>query len=170
MAFEINKDKLKSLWADVSGKAKDAAQTAAKKTGEVAETAKLTITLKTEEQKLGRLFAALGKLCYEKAEQAQLDAQIMEIDEQKKIIADLKVQVAESKGKIICAGCGKEMDAGAQFCSSCGAKQEPKKTEETAEEKAEAPAAEEAAPSCSSKPMCSEEFIDFFKTTVKKYF
>ena len=60
MAFEINKEKIKALWGDISGKAQAAAETAAKKTGEVAESAKLTITLKSEEQKLARLF--LGKL------------------------------------------------------------------------------------------------------------
>jgi len=170
MAFEINKEKLKSLWADVSGKAQAAAQTAAKKTGEVAESAKLNITLKTEQQKLGRLFASLGKLYYEKAEEAQLAAQVMEIDEQKKIIEDLKVVIAEQKGKILCPACGKEIDGDSLFCSGCGAKQEQKKNVTTDEAAPEAPKAEAApeAPKCA--PLSAEEFIEFFKATMDKYF
>ena len=102
MAFEINKEKLKALWGDISGKAQAAAQTAAKKTGEVAESAKLSITLKSEEQKLARLFLGLGKAYYDKEAEDMMSAKVMEIDEQMKVIADLKVVIDEQKGKILC--------------------------------------------------------------------
>ena len=168
MAFEINKDKLKALWADVSGKAQTAAQTAAKKTGEVAESAKLNISLKTEQQKLGRLYASLGQLYYEKAEEAQLAAQVMEIDEQQQIIADLKVVIAEQKGKILCPACGKEIDGDSLFCNAGGPTQEQKKNLTTEEAAPEAAPAE--APAAPAKPLTAEEFIDFFKATMVKYF
>ena len=166
MAFEINKEKLKALWGDISGKAQAAAQTAAKKTGEVAESAKLSITLKSEEQKLARLFLGLGKAYYDKEAEDLMSAKVMEIDEQMKVIAALKVVIAEQKGKILCHACGKEIDGDSLFCNACGAKQEQKKNVTT--EEAEAPAEAPAAPA--GKPMEADEFIDFFKATMKKYF
>jgi len=166
MAFEINKEKLKAIWGDISGKAQAAAQTAAKKTGEVAESAKLNITLKSEEQKLARLFLGLGKAYYDKEAEDMMSAKVMEIDEQMKVIADLKVVIAEQKGKILCPACGKEIDGDSLFCNACGAKQEQKKNVKT--EEAEAPAEAPAAPA--GKPMEADEFIDFFKATMKKYF
>lgn len=166
---------------DLTKNAKSFAEKAVKKTGEVAESAKLTISLKSEESKLENLFAALGKLCYEKAEDGLIAAQILEIDEQKTVIAQIKAEIAANSGKVFCQSCGKEIDADTAFCPHCGAKQEQKKNVTTAAAEEPAPAAAEApkpaepkpadpAPAKpESKPMTTAEFVEFFKATMVKY-
>ncbi|MBQ8510796.1 MAG: zinc ribbon domain-containing protein [Clostridia bacterium] len=176
MAF--NFDKLNSFLNKAAENVNAAAKTAAKKTGEVAESAKLTIALKTEQSKLEGLYNQLGKLYYEKAEEAQLAAQVLEIDEQKVVIEQLKAEIAENSGKVICPGCGKEISVDVAFCPACGTKQEEKKksvttepapkTETPKEAPKEAPKTE--APKAESKPLTADEFVSFFKATVAKYY
>ena len=121
---------IKSIVDDVAAKAGSLAKTAVKKTGEAAEAAKLTLALKSEQKKLDSLFTVLGKLFYEQTKgtdvRAQIVAQIMEIEEQKQIIDDLKATMIENSGKIICDSCGKEIDLEHPFCPECGKKIEPK--------------------------------------------
>ena len=121
---------IKTIAGDVAAKAGSLAKTAVKKTGEAAEAAKLTLLIKSEQKKLDSLFTVLGKLFYEQTKgtdvRAQIVAEIMEIDEQKKIIADLKATMIENSGKIICDFCGKEIDIEHPFCPECGQKVEPK--------------------------------------------
>ena len=83
---------------DITKSAKSIASKAVKKTGEVAESAKLAIALRSEESKLEGLFAALGKLTYEKADAALIAAEILEIDEQKNVIKQIKTEIAENSG------------------------------------------------------------------------
>lgn len=120
----------KAFVDNVASKAGSLAKSAAKKTGEVTESAKYAIMLKTEQNKLEGMYTTLGKLFYEQAKgtdiRAQVAAQVMEIDEQKQIIADLKATINENSGKIICEGCGKEIDIDNAFCPDCGKKVEPK--------------------------------------------
>ena len=121
---------IKSIVDDVAAKAGSLAKTAVKKTGEAAEAAKLTLLLKSEQKKLDSMFTVLGKLFYEQTKgtdvRAQVVAEIMEIDEQKRIIDDLKATMIENSGKIICDSCGKEIDLEHPFCPECGNKIEPK--------------------------------------------
>ncbi|MCI8387245.1 MAG: zinc-ribbon domain-containing protein [Clostridiales bacterium] len=163
---------------DLSKNAKSFAEKAVKKTGEVAESAKLTISLKSEESKLEGLFSALGKLCYDKADDGLIAAQILEIDEQKTVIAQIKAEIAANSGKSYCAGCGKEISSDSAFCPHCGAKQEQKKNI-TKSEPAPAKTAESVKPTAAkaepveakpeSKPLTAAEFIEFFKATMVKY-
>lgn len=115
---------------NLSKSAKTFAEKAVRKTGEVAESAKLAFTLKTEEMKLDGLFEELGRLCYDKADEALIAAQILEIDEQKSVIAQIKAEIAANSGKLICESCGKEIPSEAAFCSYCGKKQAQKKKSE----------------------------------------
>lgn len=112
---------------NISKGAKTFAEKAVKKTGEVAESAKLAISLKSEEIKLDGLFEELGRLCYGKAEEGLITAQILEIDEQKSVIAQIKAEIAANSGKAICENCGKDIPNEAAFCSYCGRKQGQKK-------------------------------------------
>ncbi len=175
--MEFNKEKLKALWNDITDKASSAAKTAANKAGDVAESAKLSITLKSEQSKLNGMFSTLGQAYYESkngADNAELlAAQIMEIDEQKRVIAELKALIAENNGKMFCPSCGKELNIEDAFCSACGAKQEPKNAPSNDEEE---PAKEEPKnepkeePAKSAKPLTANEFIDAFKDIVNKYY
>ncbi|MBE6613511.1 MAG: zinc ribbon domain-containing protein [Ruminococcaceae bacterium] len=176
--MEFNKENLKAFWNDLTGKAGTAAKAAAKKTGEAAETAKLAITLKTEESKLRGLYAKLGVLYYANTAGEDnadvLAAQVLEIDEQKMVIENLRAVIDERNGKMKCPNCGKIIDIESAFCNSCGAKQEQKKNVTTEEAPAEEAKAEETkaeeAPAPAAKPLTAEEFIAFFKTTIEKYF
>ncbi len=120
----------KSIVDNVTTKASEIAKTAVKKTGEAAESAKNAITLKSENNKLEGLFTTLGKLFYEQTKgtdmRAQIGAQIMQIDEQKLVIENLRAVMAESSGKMVCKFCGKDIDIDSTFCPVCGKKIEPK--------------------------------------------
>ncbi len=120
----------KEMIGDVANTAGTLARSAAKRAGEVAESTKLNITLKSEQHKLEGMFTTLGKLFYEQAKgtdvRAQIVAQIMEINEQKQVINDLRTVLVEAGGKVICASCGKGIDIEDAYCPICGKKQEPK--------------------------------------------
>ncbi len=121
---------IKAIVNDVTEKAGSLAKSAVKKTGEAAESAKFRFLMKSEEKKLDAMFTELGKLFYKQVKgtdvRAKTTAQIMEIDEQKQIINDLKSAIIESQGKMICDSCGKAIDIENVFCPECGKKIEPK--------------------------------------------
>ncbi len=121
---------IKTILDGVASTAGTFAKSAAKKAGEVAESTKLNITLKSEQRKLEGMFTTLGKLFYEQSKgtdvRAQIVAQIMEIDEQKQTIDDLRIILVESAGKVICTSCGKGIDIDDAYCPVCGKKQGPK--------------------------------------------
>ena len=129
---------IKSIVNDVTEKAGSLAKSAVKKTGEAAESAKFKFILKSEQNKLDAMFTTLGKLFYEQVKgtdvRVQAAAQIMEIDEQKQIITDLKSAIIESQGKMICGSCGKAIDLEHTFCPECGKKVEPKLIHEDGQE------------------------------------
>lgn len=161
---------------DFTKNAKNIASKAVKKTGELAESAKLTITLKSEESKLEGLFAALGKLTYEKADAALIAAEILEIDEQKNVIKQLKADIAANSGKMFCPACGKEIADDAKFCPACGkpqeTKAEPVNETKAEDEKKNVKTEEAAAPKADTitvKPLTPDEFVAFFKATMVKY-
>ena len=151
-----------------AGKVGTFTKAAVKKTGEAAEIAKLQVTFISEKRKLERMFSTLGKLFYEQVKgtdvRVQIAAQVMEIDEQKAVIKDLKSAIVAAKGKASCAGCGKPIDAESAYCPSCGAKQFSKKNvtsdKDLSSESAEA----------QSKPLSTEDFVTTFKNTTAKYF
>lgn len=121
----------KNIVDNVASKAETFAKSAAKKTGEVAEHAKLRFEAKVEKAKLEDMYKELGKFFYEQVKgtdmRVQISTQIMEIDEQKLVISNLVTEAAAAKGHMICANCGKEIDFDASFCPHCGTKPEAKK-------------------------------------------
>ena len=176
---------------DITKSAKSIASKAVKKTGEVAESAKLAIALRSEESKLEGLFAALGKLTYEKADAALIAAEILEIDEQKNVIKQIKTEIAENSGKTFCPACGKEIPDDARFCPACGkeipddarfcpacgksqekkaeAKAEPAPEKKTEDEKKNMKTETTTTVVANTKPLTAEEFVEFFKATMVKY-
>ena len=163
---------------DITKSAKSIASKAVKKTGEVAESAKLAIALRSEESKLEGLFAALGKLTYEKADAALIAAEILEIDEQKNVIKQIKIEIAENSGKTFCPACGKEIpDDATRFCPACGksqekkaeAKAEPAPEKKTEDEKKNMKTETTTTVVANTKPLTAEEFVEFFKATMVKY-
>ncbi len=157
---------IKAIVSNVAAKAESLARTAVKKGGEVAESAKLNIILKSEERKLEGMFSTLGKLFYEQIKgtdvRAQIKTQAMEIDEQKLVIKELKLTITEANGKAKCEFCGNEIEIDAAYCPACGKAQVMKKFGgENASVSEEAHA---------GKPLSTDDFVKFFKSTTEKYF
>lgn len=121
--------------------ATDAANKAAKKTGEITNIAKLTMNIKTAEAKLGDVYEEIGRLFYT-AERTgedftgEIASNIMKADKIKADIANFKAELAVLRNVIVCESCGNEINADAAFCSFCGAKVERPApiVEETAED------------------------------------
>ena len=178
MAFSF--DNLKNNLANIAKKTGDVAEKAVRKGGEyadkaikkgteVAGIAKLNISLKERENELKKLLFELGKLTYNKADETEIAAKIVDIDDKKAEIAALKFEIEAANGKIVCK-CGKEIDDDAAFCKYCGAKVEKKSEAET-------PKAEESAPKTAeveetvadSKPLTTDEFVATFENVMEKY-
>lgn len=126
-----------AFWEDLQKGVADAASFTAKKTSELTGIAKLKYTIHSNEQKLDKCFAEIGRLYYEmKKEEADHEIEIstlmMQVD---KISADLVLNNAELmklKKSVPCPECGAEIAKECIFCPVCGLKLD--KNEETEEE------------------------------------
>ena len=107
--------------------ATDAANKAAKKTGEITNIAKLTMNIKNAETKLGDVYEEIGRLFYT-AERtgedctSEIAANIMKADKIKADIANYKAEIAVLRNVIVCENCGNEVNADYAFCNFCGTK------------------------------------------------
>lgn len=110
--FEKFGEKLTSAGKDV-----------ARKTKELADTAKLNMQISNEEDNIKSKYIEIGKLYYELFS-ASPDEKFSEfcssISESRNKIDTLKVQIQEIKGVKKCSKCGAEIAYTATFCSSCG--------------------------------------------------
>ncbi len=151
----------KYIFNSAAGKVGGFTKAAVRKTSEAAEIAKYRVAFISEKRKLEGMFATLGKLFYEQVKgtdiRAQIAAQVMEIDEQKAVLAELKSAIVNVKGKIYCESCGSPINAELAYCPGCGAKQFAEKSG----------VSEEAT---SQKPLSTEDFVNVFKDTTDKYF
>ena len=88
---------------NIRGRAAEAAQAAAKKTKKLAEIAKANLSIYSEEDKIKKAQAELGKLYYrdyvvgEEMDQAEYLPWCQKIDEAKQTIADLRDYIEELK-------------------------------------------------------------------------
>lgn len=145
----IPKEDMKmSFFDDLGKKLSQAGQTAAQKTKEIAETAKLNSQISDEEKKINELYLQIGKLyvsLHDENHEADFDELIKSIHESEDKVKEYRQQVKEIKGIVVCEKCGAEVSNGAAFCSACGAPMpvvSPVETEtapagETSESKAE---------------------------------
>jgi rRNA maturation endonuclease Nob1 len=113
----------------------EAAQVAAKKSGEVVEITKLSMNIAGEEDKVKALYCEIGKKAYENyAAGAALEiddfrALLEQVDREKENIKELKAKILDVKNMRVCPSCGKELDKSVAFCEKCGTKQEEPATE-----------------------------------------
>lgn len=96
-----------------------------KTSGELIKSTKLSINLASEEERLKALYTEIGKKVHEiymygGALGAAFDEHIALVEEQEAKIRDIKDRLDAVKGAKTCAGCGKTMDRGAEFCPKCG--------------------------------------------------
>lgn len=116
-----------SFFDDFKRSATDAANKAAKKTGELTNIAKLNYNLSNYEKKLSNVYCEIGKMFYKAQRMGEdhtsaIASAIMKAD---KIISDMencKAEIAKLKNASICPNCGKEVPEEAAFCSGCGTK------------------------------------------------
>jgi len=93
--------------------------------GEFIKSARLSINLASEEDRLKTLYTEIGKKVHEIYAYggtlgAAFDENIAAVELQQEKINDLKNKIDAVKGTKSCAGCGKTMDRGAEFCPKCG--------------------------------------------------
>lgn len=101
----------------------EAGQKTVAKTKDIADIAKLNLTISEAEKaisnrhlQIGRLYASLHKADFEDAF-AEMFQAIAEAEEKIKVA---KVQIQEIKGNRSCEHCGASVPNGAAYCSSCG--------------------------------------------------
>lgn len=116
-----------AFFENLGKKVGEAAQAAAKKSGELVEVTKLNVNINSEEDKIQKLYSQIGKAIYEKyCATGAADGGIKDICESIKVheqnIRALREKIAEVKGTKQCVGCGAEMEKAQIFCSKCGAK------------------------------------------------
>lgn len=95
----------------------------ARKTKELADTAKLNMQISNEEDNIKSKYIEIGKLYYElfsSSPDEKFAGFCNSISESKNKIDTLKVQILEIKGVKKCSNCGTEIDFTATFCCSCG--------------------------------------------------
>ena len=117
---------LENLGKTISG----AAQTAAKKSGEMVEITKINMTIGSEEDKIEKLQTQIGKKVYDSAvagtpiSSDDFKDVCNEITERSNTIKDLKSKILEVRSIKLCTSCGAELEKEVQFCNKCGSKQE----------------------------------------------
>jgi DNA-directed RNA polymerase subunit RPC12/RpoP len=141
-----------AFFENIGKKVGGAAQAAAKKSGELVEVTKLNVSIGTEEDKIEKLYAQMGKLIYEKyITTGTADEELVEICEQIKVHEDsikaLRSKIAEIKQVKSCSNCGAEMAKDQVFCAECGTKNEVELKEFQA---ADSAPSEITCPSCNS--------------------
>lgn len=112
-----------AFFDDLSKKISQATQTTVQKAQEMAEVAKLNSMVNDEEKRIesaylqiGKTYCELHKDNYEEAFAADMESIVAANAK----IAELKKQIQDVKGVVICAKCGAEVATGAAFCSACG--------------------------------------------------
>ena len=108
-------------------KAGTTAKSAAKKTGDLYETAKLNWKIASEEEKMQDVFVKLGRMCYADHDVADCDdAKINElcaqVSELEASLRDLNNKLMKYKKYVRCRKCGKEFKESEIFCPVCGTK------------------------------------------------
>lgn len=128
-----------TIFNNIKRGATDAANKAAKKTGEITNIAKLTMNIKNAEIKLGDVYEEIGRLFYT-AERtgedctSEIASNIMKADKIKADIANYKAEIAVLRNVIVCESCGNEVNADFAFCNFCGTKIEKPAPEVEVEE------------------------------------
>lgn len=116
-----------ATWESILNMAKDAVETAEKKTGEFIDVTKLKMDINRIEKELAATYEALGRLVYDAKKGSDdigdlMDACVMQIDELSAELEKLQNKLAESRNVLRCPACGCLNDQDAAFCKCCGEK------------------------------------------------
>lgn len=117
-----------SFLENITKKVGDAAQLAAKKSGELVEITKINLSIGNEEDKIRDLYIEIGKKVFDNYSSnnefpEEYKELCISIEERKKTIQELKAKILELRNVRLCISCNNEIDNGSTFCPNCGAKQ-----------------------------------------------
>jgi hypothetical protein len=124
----------------ITKKVGDAAKTAAKVSGDMVESTKLSMTISSEEDKIKKIYTEIGKILYEEYENDQrfnesIDGLCEQIVEIQKNIDNLKTKMSALKKVRVCPNCKSEVEISSKFCPKCGASM-PSDTSSSVDEEA----------------------------------
>ncbi len=129
-------DKIREIWdkirtgATLAGEfATKTAENAGEKAKDVYNASKTNFKIFDLKTDVELLYKELGRAIYAahngtETSEEEIDNYLAVIDEKMAQIEALKGELEEGRAKKECADCGKENEAGAAFCSACGAKLE----------------------------------------------
>ena len=112
---------------EIKDVAKDFADKAVTKTGEVVEVSKLRLELSKQQGRLRALYQKLGSSVYSMKEKEYEDPDLIdhlcqEIKANLKIQRDLKVKIAGLKKMKVCPVCGSRNPMESVYCNQCGSR------------------------------------------------
>lgn len=131
MDFKNTFSKIKKTAVDtastVAQSAKESSAVVAKKSGELIEISKLTVSINSNESKMKDLYSEIGKKVFEKHENGQyIDPELVEncneILALKTSINEMKQKINELRNKKICTNCDTSLPEDTAFCPKCGNK------------------------------------------------
>lgn len=118
-----------SVLENLTKKVAETAKAAAKKSGDIVEVTKLSVSISTEEDKVEKEYANIGKIVYQSLENdTDVEEAVKECCERiknyLKNIEGIKQKIQELKNVKTCANCKAELDMEVAYCPKCGTKQE----------------------------------------------
>ena len=129
-------EKIRDIWDKIrtgatlaSELATKTAENAGEKAKDVYNASKTNFKIFDLKTDIELLYKELGRAIYvahsgEETSEEEIDNYLAVIDEKMAQIESLKEELESSRAKKECPDCGKENEAGAAFCSACGAKLE----------------------------------------------
>ncbi len=116
--------------------AQDIGTKAAKKAGELKETTKLKLEIRSKEDFIERQYREIGKRLYEdtKDDDSNSYEEVFLINRTFEEIAELQKLMADITGTVKCKSCDADVDPSSAFCPKCGAKMENEAEDEDDEE------------------------------------
>ncbi|WMJ79859.1 hypothetical protein RBU49_13425 [Clostridium sp. MB40-C1] len=109
----------------VAQTAKEGSAKIAKKSEELVEVSKLTVSINSEESKIKDIYTEIGKIVCEKHENGMyIDPDLVEqcndVLDLKNKIREMKNRVIQIKNKKVCPECEETLNSETMFCPKCG--------------------------------------------------
>lgn len=123
-----------TVFENFTKKVTETAKAAAKKSSELVEVTKLNMSIGTEENKIEKAYAEIGKLVYKAYSEGEnvgdtFKEYCEKIEASEEAIKGCKQKILELKNIKVCPSCGVELEMDILFCPKCGTKQEVSKPE-----------------------------------------
>lgn len=118
MEFKVNEWKEKMV---------SAGKSAANKSGELVEIAKISLQISSKEDDIAKIYREIGEKVYDAYKNADVNIEVEPLCEKVDALfvelEELKSRRAELRAEHVCPGCGKMVKEGYAFCHHCGKEQ-----------------------------------------------